>query len=488
MQRPGIAAAALIGFTVAVTGATAKVHRAHQVSRTHHPHKREAVKAGANSVPQIEMYGLTIRLVPDVPFDLEPVNLPDPKSLNNLQRAFDILSWRTFIALDWPADRQGNPDRRHLIGRPARPAVWEAWKQNYEVFRADGGTPTAWGAPHDLPADFSPEARAEARHVGKSVFEFEQPLESGPLVDRDGRYVRYEILLNRDLFDYVVSNNLYTPEGQERFTQSSHVVLPCGNIPKQVVGAIVVKPAWKVLNATEIRNGRYYMRDAVLLSPREGNRPEQRQRAKIGLVGLHIIHKSDDVAQWTWSTFEQEDNVPTAGAPISASAHFNFFSPGVSTPPVNTPSDRPWHSMATEPAARRAQLTRMIPLTAETRYMNGEMHKLLRMAYPHSVWQHYELISTQWPTQPARTSGVGVCDVMSAESAQVDPTGAPAPVFLGNMTLESFIPGEVPNVSSSCMECHMNATTTNAKYSDFSFLFQKAHSPALPVGAAEKRP
>jgi hypothetical protein len=93
---------------------------------------------------------------------------------------------------------------------------------------------------------------------------------------------------------------------------------------------------------------------------------------------------------------------------------------------------------------------------------------------PDSVWLNYELVNTQWPTNPAAG-----CDVET--SAPVDRIGRPAPQFLGNTTLETYIQGQVPNVSSSCMECHANATTYTSQrpgnipiFSDFTFLLERA--------------
>ena len=78
---------------------------------------------------------------------------------------------------------------------------------------------------------------------------------------------------------------------------------------------------------------------------------------------------------------------------------------------------------------------------------------------PGSVWQNYELVSTQWPT--------------NAQS-KTDPTGVPAPSFLANTTLETYIQGEIKQTSSSCMACHNNATSTNGDFSDFTYLLQRA--------------
>jgi hypothetical protein len=80
-----------------------------------------------------------------------------------------------------------------------------------------------------------------------------------------------------------------------------------------------------------------------------------------------------------------------------------------------------------------------------------------------SVWQNYELISTMWPTN------TGQCVANAG-----DPLGTPAPNFLANTTLETYIQGMVPNVSSNCIECHNNATMTTSVPSDFTYILQRA--------------
>ena len=87
---------------------------------------------------------------------------------------------------------------------------------------------------------------------------------------------------------------------------------------------------------------------------------------------------------------------------------------------------------------------------------NAAAQQLLRGVNLKSVWANYMLISTMWPTAPTQ------------------PFGAPAPSFLANTTLETYIQGTVPNVSSSCIECHSNATMTVPVASDFTYVLQRA--------------
>jgi hypothetical protein len=181
----------------------------------------------------------------------------------------------------------------------------------------------------------------------------------------------------------------------------------------------------------------------------------------MGLVGFHIAHKTDSAPQWVWSTFEQVDNV-RVGHDAPPGTRANFFDPN-SKYPVNTPPPRPWNPNAVLPPEQRSQVTRVIPIDDATASLNAQWQGWLRGVNRDSVWQYYELVSTQWPTQPKNS--------LTGPKA----AGEPAPVFLANATLETYIQGRVPNVSSSCIMCHNNATTTNSKFSDFTYLLERAH-------------
>jgi hypothetical protein len=75
------------------------------------------------------------------------------------------------------------------------------------------------------------------------------------------------------------------------------------------------------------------------------------------------------------------------------------------------------------------------------------------------------LISTMWPT-----------DTGSCAANPSDPLGAPAPPFLANTTLETYIQRNPPqpNVTSQCILCHNNATMTTPVPSDFTYILERA--------------
>jgi hypothetical protein len=186
---------------------------------------------------------------------------------------------------------------------------------------------------------------------------------------------------------------------------------------------------------------------------------------------MHIVHKTNSAAQWVWSTFEHVGNAPTEADVASGKlqAKYNFYNPkcsAASCPPNQVPP-RPWNP--TKKSAFHTQVVRLdsfkgnefAPESAAAR--NADAHKLLADVNPQSVWKNYQLISTQWPT------ATGQCAITPG-----NPLGTPAPNFLANTTLETYVQGMTPNVSSSCMGCHNNATMTTPVPSDFTYLLTRA--------------
>src|SRR5215204_547836 len=81
---------------------------------------------------------------PDVPTEVEvPEGFP-----GNPIAFFDDFSWRSFVALNWPADlsrdRRGMPDVNLKIGNLSAPTVWDTWKADFELFQPQGAPPSEW--------------------------------------------------------------------------------------------------------------------------------------------------------------------------------------------------------------------------------------------------------------------------------------------------------------------------------------------------------
>lgn len=422
-----------------------------------------------------------------IPFDVtvtQPVNLP------NLQQNFDDLSWQTFIALNWPALANGNPDTSVQIGHQDAATVWESYKESYQIFLPQGQTPQPWQASAHLPA--ACEGKGSGRllqQMGKVpdvLDEFIQPFESGPLVDQSGVYTRNEIVVNQSMFDGIVNNGLYSVQGQQAFfaaKPTNTVAFSCGSTDTRDVGSIMVKASWKVLDGND-KPGNFHTVEALVYTPGNSNPSKGPLVAEscvaepVGLVGLHIVHKTNSAPQWVWSTFEHVDNVPDKSTPVAErKGPYLFYNNANGQAEINQPPPRPWNPAV---KATPSQIVREIPLTDATKTLNSTYQALLRTANPNSVWANYQLVSTQWPTLGTQPP----CQISTTE-----PLGKPAPSFLANTTLETYIQGTVPQASSSCIACHGNAAThvsgsPRTSFADFTYLLERAQS----TGATRSQP
>jgi hypothetical protein len=398
-----------------------------------------------------------------------------PFTLDNIQHGFDYYSWLTFLALNAPASGGVIGSGRGPGGDA--PAIWEHWKDIGSVMLPGGATPTRWGTPPAIPRVCQGLAAAGTDvvwMVGKTpnvLSMTNQPFKTGPLIDQNGQYVRYDIMMNRPMFDYIVHNRLYSQSGQNAFTQAVDFppgfvatppagAAPASNPQPGAFGAIMIKLAWKPLSRSD-NLLHFHTMTALVYQPAVANPriKESCHKAILGLVGFHIAHKTKNDPQWLWSTFEQADNVP-ADADIKAhtlKAHYNFYDPNCKTCAINEPPPRPWDpNVVPFPNDYHSQITRVIPITDEVTAMNAAFQATVKG----TVWQNYELVSTQWPTDATN---------------KTDPTGKPAPIYLANTTAETYVQGSVPQSSSNCTACHNNATMTNGKFSDFTYILENAH-------------
>lgn len=412
-----------------------------------------------------------IALSPDLPTQ---VKFGSGSSLGDLQQDFDVFSWDSFIAANWPPGPNGEGDPSKKPGQNGdNPTVWESWIDTRNVLLPGGEVPS-WGSTPAVPevcrADYKPGMKV-LRQIGKTsnlLTAQIQPFETGPLIDQEHQYARFEIHVNRSMFDFIKAHQLYSAAGQQKF--SGDVSFPCSTANQ--LGAVMVKAAWKILSEND-NPTRFHTADVLIYTPPSTDPPieESCVAKKVGLVGLHIAHKVNQAPQWIWSTFEQVDNAPdeTAVKNGKLASHYNFYKPNCTDClPVDTAPPRPWNPNL--PGQKPSQVVRKDALppfaVASAKTNNRIAQHMLAKISKNSVWQYYELISTQWPTKPG-----------SAATCSADPVarfGNPAPQFLANSSLETYVQGTVPNVSSSCISCHANAAMTTGKASDFTYVLQSA--------------
>jgi hypothetical protein len=396
--------------------------------------------------------------------------------LANLQRGFDFYSWLTFIALNTPID--GKP-----IGKGPRPGgdamtEWESianYRPLADVMLANGAKPT-WGT------RIVPDACKPLDGPGKIVVvvgeeAWNQPFKTGPLIDQDGHYALFDILMNEVMFDYIADNTLYSQQGQ-RASTINPIVFPEGENtekPKPVknpgpgkMGAVMLKVSWRILDPVKDDLTKFHTADALVFFPGPPYSPAPVcVQKKLGMIGFHVGHKTISAPEWVWSSFEQVANVPNATEVRNKTLlpRYSFYSAACDLQkcPLNQTPPDPWPpttDLKFHDPAYHSQIVREDTLPPFTDDI-AELNKSFRALVKGTVWENYMLVATQWPT---------------AAGSKIDLTGAPAPTYLANTTLETYSQGTVPLASSSCMACHGNATDQHvpALASDFTFILEKA--------------
>lgn len=436
----------------------------------------------------------------------------------NDQASLNCFAWQQFIALNWPAEAMGQPadapaTEFGMAGDP-RPTVWETYPNAHEIFLPDGAMPPPWGAETPVPAACQPVGtdRRFLQHSSKfsAIFDLPEDVnEAAPggtpnwLADRDGNPVLYEILTNRDEYDYIRQSGFYSATAQASALKAgTHIDAPRG-VLGGAVGSIELKAAWLVIPDPDDPRWRgYRLSGAAVYDPATGSCTDR----TVALAGLHIMHKTESNPQWIWASFEHVDNAPdiaevTAG---TVEDRFRFFDaactpqpipqacfsqqvPGCSNPqPVAqtscTVNQPPAHCLALgnpDCPPSPVQVARVTPIEDSgdnlVATLNAEVQQMIRdKAGADSVWQNYRLIGVLWSGAPVDQSLPG----SSPATGQLSVSGIrppPAAQPLANAVLETYVQ------NSTCVACHRGAQGAGAGKdglpgftSDYSFQFGKA--------------
>lgn len=425
------------------------------------------------------------------------------------QGGFDQLSWSTLVALSWPADLskgRGVPDNSKQPGAVGPdgnplPAVWDTWKASGEVINYGDPTWTVttadWNKPPVPPAGCpsAPAGTPVMQMTSKAlpgtdlVLKGKLPASvnqafSGPLVDQASNLVRYQIRMNQSEFNQIVEGNYYKPGAD-----LSKLIFWDNTTDSEFhLGAMEVKSAWRVLSDEEWSRHRYYQRLVLAYDEADPVRhiPASCTLQKMGLVGLHVTHKTASAPDWFWATFEHVDNVPEVSG--GGKGPFPFNNPSCTpavTPAqcaaVTAPNSDP--SLQCCPNLQRyqaigpppddpynlkrgpIQVTRLSPVAGSG--CNAAYDTALQGTF----WQNYVLVSTQWLNQ-------------HAEAPPFTPTVTPA--LLRNTVIETYqtqwskASPPVQTETSSCIGCHQAGT-------DFSYIFLAAQgNAALKRSASTK--
>jgi hypothetical protein len=450
-----------------------------------------ATQPATGTFPSIPPVVISSNIPTTVPI---PANAPSTATPEQLRPYFDWFSWQSFIALNWPAGSTGRgnpqtPDAPSTFAAMTNstPVTWSTYKANWELYDQYDKRPTVW---NDYSAPYAPSVCPQAQPTDKQLLmvtkgdtELQDISEafSFPLVDQQNNFVFYEVRYNQAYYDFVRGAD-NTPASwlylsQNLPTDYTQVSLPPNTASSS--DAIMLKAAWRNLSGMQstMRN-RYYQVNAWVYN----SQSQQCTQQLMGLVGFHIAQKTKEFPQWIWSTFEQVDNVPPKVDNVPSS-----FNNGTDNPPTGTQgfANRPTYNTAGQlpPTSPPTQVNRLNPIPttpagASTVDVNDAFHNALPQNSP---WRYYQLIVTQWPTNPTTYKPPANRGVYPEGS------GSPFPVNGAiNVALETYFQSAQLTTGSfgnSCMSCHYNA---GGGLRDFSWGFaRRPHQNAPPPSNAK---
>ncbi|MBM7116647.1 hypothetical protein [Archangium primigenium] len=382
------------------------------------------------------------------------------------QALFDTFAWENFLALNSPADADGNPDASVQTDNPEKARVWEFFRESSSVFLPDGVQPEPWASTAKKLAPLVQRREAPTRRLwmtslgsrkaanDTSLLNESFQAFSGPLVDLHGNWVRYEVLLNKTEFDYLYQNELYNLDGQIVYTARNPIDFPA-NDGKNGPGSMEIKLAWKQLTGADDPS-RFFVRQGQVIHYDAG--PDGVQKAgrvtteMMGLVGMHIAVRTQSSPTWVWATFEHVDNVNVNPLELDSQGRTrrpNFYNPETPVAPVNqlapmnarTAAGAPLTTWAENLTHTPTQVLQVLPVPGGTEAINARFQAALLSQG--SVFKNYKLIGTQWPTEPSFPAFPGGMvfgtNISSAPESIIYKTpGKVVPTYLVNTTMETF--------------------------------------------------
>jgi hypothetical protein len=324
--------------------------------------------------------------------------------------SYDQMSWQAFVAVVTPA-----PGGQGL--------TLETWATDPDTFQATPTWPgglsvaavaekprfqTSLLARAHIPAGLRATA---AVSVGGCSYPVGDAAAGNFPTGSKSDCIAEEVRRNRDAFDYIVSNGLYTQAGLE-----SAFAGPVINFPSS---AIELKLDWvpeptlvKWLNTNNVQTPPGFVKQNYYTTVSGGT--------TYALLSMHISTKQ--LPNWLWATFEHQLN-PGRCDTMGCYDKFGVTGNGTSIQPLAVP----------QPGAVQNQY----PACAKSPAL-AAMFSTAGLA---SVWNNYCLKATQ-------------IDFLSTQNATIG-----QPVIDGDSVIER-ITADVPIAQSSCITCHAYAAVT----------------------------
>lgn len=337
-----------------------------------------------------------------------PGDLP---SSNASQKELATFAWNEFFALNWQSNwtstqQRGTPNTSWNFatsGKNPDLAVWETYIHRTELRPAKGNRGSVnlnTGKPNYT---FKDPINTTTNNVDLSNYwvnlDEDNEIGSCYVYAYDSLQIMYMAKTNlveynyvRDMFPNdsllkVAANAGANPSYLKKVSlglscnsdTASHVVcLPCGSATEE--GSIEIKTAWRKLTSMD-NPDRFLTREAVYYTYTKKDGEATAVTGLFGLIGLHIIHKTQNYPSFVFASFEQVDVRQADMKTI-----------GLDVPEVVVNGDtikRP----NIDPHVPVAVIDRAIPDTVGI--VNQEAKSLITSLNAESVWQYYQLIGVQ---------------------------------------------------------------------------------------------
>ena len=182
-----------------------------------------------------------------------------------IQPPFDIFSWQSFVALNWPADSTGKPLGGKIGDHPDAPRVWESYKDLAEIFSTDAPVALQLQDAKNNKLKFFYRT-SKSPHKLDSLGTF-LDADGDPLIDRNLNFAVFEVKANPVESNFIATNNLTTKKGIDSISVPIHqqdktlrqLTMPSSDAATKNVGAMEIKTAWRILDSSA-RSGDNYSR------------------------------------------------------------------------------------------------------------------------------------------------------------------------------------------------------------------------------------
>jgi hypothetical protein len=476
-----------------------------------------------------------------------------PDTIPVAQPDWDYFAWNSFVAMNWPAlevvpnHYRGVPNTKKQFATAANSdlAVWETFKEKREVFnhpKTAGQliwySPVDYGTLRQGGVSIAPGSRVFHQGAGASqppdgldetievqsqaleptlpdgkpnpVFTAVPPVVT-PRVWRGQPSAKnpivYEVKVNYDYFNYVVSNGLNVDNTNQQsgpiaiaamaakihlpYRTSSHMAGGGDNTPVldyraatataafQIInniyngapppvppppgqGSIQIKAAWLKLGGSGAKPEDFpTWHTAVAQNYITGpdGKPVPSEPTLFGLVGLHIIqriHTTDPNnpldangpgGTFIYATWEHESifNSPVVGKANQPKPTYFYSNFFAGAVLGHTP--RGFYPPLDQPAY---PVERLYPVLDNTKLVTATFHNAIRAINPKSVWLHYHLVGTQFQAVDLRAPLLPLQPRFPISPN--DPTGIGQPVFMANLAVETnlglrFFKGQPPTIT-----------------------------------------